>query len=218
MQPSPFTPELFSFLADLKEHNDREWFARNKVRYEEHAREPALDFVEAFAPRLHEISPHFMAGPRSIFRIYRDTRFSKDKTPYKTQVGIHFRHEVSKDVHAPGFYLHLEPGACFGGMGIWHPDTPTANRIRQAIAADGDRWAAATGGLQLMGEKLKRPPRGFDRDHPLIEDIKRKNFGASVPLEQRTVTAPGFVDEYARLCREGAGLIGFLCDALGLAY
>src|ERR687898_2540430 len=151
-----FSPELFSFLSDLRANNDREWFAANKHRYEDHLLEPALDFIAAFAPRLEKISPHFRADPRpsggSLFRIYRDTRFSKDKTPYKTNVGIHFRHELAKDARAPGFYLHLSPGEVFAGGGIWHPDGPTLTAIRQAIVDDPDRWRAATEGLELGGE------------------------------------------------------------------
>ena len=218
----PFTPELFAFLADLRDHNDRDWFKANQARYEQDVLEPALDFVADMSPRLDAISPHFVADPRrsggSLFRIHRDTRFAKDKSPYKTNVGINFRHERGRAAPAPGFYLHLAPGESFAGIGIWHPDTPTATRIRQAIAADGDRWVAATrgGSFKLGGESLKRPPRGFAADHPLIEDLKRKNFAAFRRLEDREVTAPGFVDDYAALCREGAPLARFLCDALDL--
>ena len=102
-------------------------------------RDPVLDFIVAFAQPLKKISPHFLADPRanggSLFRIYRDTRFSKDKTPYKTNVGAHFRHAAGKDAHAPGFYLHLEPGTCFAGCGIWHPDNNTLGRIPIAAIA-----------------------------------------------------------------------------------
>src|SRR5215211_7103516 len=113
-EEASFGPELFAFLADLREHNDREWFAANRDRYEDDLVEPALAFVDTFAPRLAKISPHFRADARpsggSLFRIYRDTRFSKDKTPYKTSVGIHFRHERAKGADAPGYYLHIGPG------------------------------------------------------------------------------------------------------------
>jgi uncharacterized protein (TIGR02453 family) len=223
-----FGPELFSFLTDLAKNNDRDWFAANKGRYEAHLLEPALDFIADFAPRLERISPHFRADPRptggSLFRIYRDTRFSRDKSPYKTSVGIHFRHEQSKDVHAPGFYLHIAPGELFAGGGIWHPDTGSATQIRQAIATDAAGWrrATRTGAFaktfELGGETLKRPPAGFDADHPLIEDIKRKDFYAWMSLSEREVTSPGFVDEFAGLCRAGAPLMRFLCEALALPY
>jgi len=157
-----FGPELFSFLEDLGANNDREWFAANKRRYEEHLLEPALAFIGEFAPRLEKISPHFRADARpsggSLFRIYRDTRFSKDKSPYKTNVGLHFRHERAKDAHAPGYYLHIGPDEVFGGAGIWHPATDAANRIREAIVADRERWKRATRG----GAFAKRLELGGD--------------------------------------------------------
>lgn len=143
-----FGPELFSFLVDLREHNDREWFAANKARYEEDVREPAIAFIEDFAPRLATISSHFTADPRpvggSLFRIHRDVRFSKDKSPYKTSVGIQFRHESAGNANAPGFYLHLEPGSVFLGGGVWRPDGEALARIRDRIVADPDGWTRAT--------------------------------------------------------------------------
>ena len=223
-----FGPELFAFLTDLRANNDREWFAANKRRYEEDLLEPALAFIEDFAPRLETISPHFRADARrsggSLFRIYRDTRFSKDKTPYKTNLGIHFRHERAGDAHAPGFYLHIGPGEVFAGGGIWHPDTQSATRIREAIAADPGRWRKATRtgqfakSFELGGEALKRPPTGFDADHPLIDDIKRKSFYGWTRLRERDVTAPRFLDAYERICRSAAPLQRFLCEALELPY
>jgi uncharacterized protein (TIGR02453 family) len=223
-----FTPALFAFLADLREHNDREWFTANKDRYESGLLEPALDFVADFAPRLEKISPHFRADPRpsggSLFRIYRDTRFSKDKTPYKTNAGIHFRHERAKEADAPGFYLHLSPGEVFAGGGIWHPSTAALARIREAIAADPSGWRGATQSgtfakrFALGGDSLKRPPAGFDADHPLIDDLKRKGFFGWTKLSERTATKPGFLDEYERLCREVWPLVRFLCKALDVPH
>jgi uncharacterized protein (TIGR02453 family) len=228
---SVFEPELFAFFAELEAHNDREWFAANKARYEAHVLEPALDFIEAFAPRLHAISPHFRADPRqvggSLFRIYRDTRFSKDKTPYKTAAGIHFRHERGKDVHAPGFYLHLAPGEVFGGGGMWHPDTRTLGTIREAIVADPERWREATrtppfaGTLELGGgdaHMLKRVPAGFAKEHEFADDLRRKGFVGMRRLTERDATAPGFAAHYARVCEAAAPLMHFLCDALELEY
>jgi uncharacterized protein (TIGR02453 family) len=220
-----FGPELFTFLADLRAHNDREWFAANKQRYEEHVLEPALAFIEDVGYRLQSISPHFRADPRrsggSLFRIYRDTRFSKDKTPYKTNTGMYFRHEAGKDAHAPGYYLHLAPGEVFGGGGIWHPDTKALTRIREAIVRDPDGWRQATTleeGLELGGESLKRVPSGFDKDHPLAEDLKRKDYFAWVRFSEEEATAPGFLDRYTRVCESVAPLMRFLCNALSLAY
>jgi uncharacterized protein (TIGR02453 family) len=223
-----FGPGLFSFLTDLRANNDREWFADNKQRYEEQLLEPALAFIDAFAPRLEKISPHFRADARpsggSLFRIYRDTRFSKDKTPYKTNVGIHFRHERAKDAHAPGYYLHIGPGEVFAGGGIWHPATEAATSIREAIVADAARWRHATRSgafakrLELGGDSLKRVPSWADPEHPLADDLKRKDFFASTRLNENDVVAPGFVDEYARICRTAAPLMQFLCDALAVPY
>ena len=171
-----FGPEAFAFLRALGENNNREWFQANKKRFERDARDPMLRFIAEFAPHLEKISARFVADARtnggSLFRIYRDVRFSKDKRPYKTNIGAHFRHQAAKDAHAPGFYLHLEAGAVFAGSGIWHPDAPALTKIRDAIVADPKRWrrvtsakALGTGGA-LGGESLKRPPRGYDPEHP----------------------------------------------------
>ena len=225
-----FDPELFEFLTDLEAHNDREWFAANKHRYDAHVLEPALAFIEDFAPRLEQISPHFRADPRktggSLFRIYRDTRFSKDKTPYKTNTGMYFRHARAKDAHAPGFYLHLAPGQVFGGGGIWRPDTRTVTRIRQAIAADPSRWRSVTREppfserLDLGGadNALKRVPTGFDADHEFAEDLKRRDYFGRAELSEQDATTPGFLDRYTALCEAAMPLMIFICDALKLAY
>jgi uncharacterized protein (TIGR02453 family) len=223
-----FGPELFSFLKDLRAHNDRDWFAANRDRYEEHLLEPALEFIAAFAPHLEKISPHFRADARpsggSLFRIHRDTRFSKDKSPYKTNVGIHFRHERAKDAHAPGFYLHIGPGEVFAGGGIWHPDTQAATKIREAIVENPDRWrrATRTGAfakrLELGGDSLKRVPSWVDADHKFADDLRRKDFFGSARFGDADVVEPDFVGEYAKVCRAGAPLVAFLCDALGVPF
>jgi uncharacterized protein (TIGR02453 family) len=174
-----FTPDLFAFLRQLKRHNDRDWFAKNKTRYEAVVRDPALLFIGGFAPHLAKLSPHFVADSRpsrgSLFRIYRDTRFSNDKRPFKTHVGIHFLHASGKDAHAPVFYLHLQPDQCFAGAGVWHPDNVALTKIRSAIVREPEQWAKTTRKLELEGETLSRPPKGFDSKHPFIEDIKRKD-------------------------------------------
>jgi uncharacterized protein (TIGR02453 family) len=223
-----FSPELFAFLADLRANNERDWFAANKHRYEEHVLEPALAFIDAFAPRLEKISPHFLADARpsggSLFRIHRDTRFSKDKSPYKTNVGMYFRHELATDAHTPGYYLHLGPDEVFAGGGIWHPSTEAATRIREAIIAEPERWRGVTRGrafakrFTLGGDSLKRVPPWADAEHQFADDLRRKDFFASTRLTQEEVVAPGFVDRYARTCGGVAPLVHFLCDAFEVPY
>jgi uncharacterized protein (TIGR02453 family) len=221
-------PKLFAFFRELRENNNREWFQANKDRYEEQVREPLLQFIADFGLRLAEISPHYVADTRrsggSLFRIYRDVRFSKDKTPYKTGAGIQFRHESGKDVHAPGFYLHLEPDSVFTGGGIWKPDTQTLTKVRDAIVEDPSGWQAAISDeafssiYKLEGESLKRAPKGYDPDHPLIEDLKRKDFVAGQPLTEADACALDFIDRFAESCRAAAPFIEFLTRAVGLPW
>ena len=219
------TPKLFKFFRDLKKNNEREWFEANKQRYEDEVRGPLLAFIDDFAEPLYKISPHFRAEARkvggSLFRIFRDVRFSKDKTPYKTHAGVHFRHENANDAHAPGFYLHLQPGEVFMGAGIWHPETAVARQIRAAILEDPDKWekvmksvAFSRHGFSLDGESLKRPPAGVDADHPLIEDLKRKDFIAVADLAQKDVCAPGFPKVFAERCKSISAFVEFLSRAM----
>ena len=220
------SPELFTFLRELKENNNREWFEANKSRYESQVRGPLLNFISDFGVRLAEISPHFVADARksggSLFRIYRDVRFSKDKSPFKTMAGIQFRHENGKDVHAPGFYLHLEPDSCFVGVGIWHPDNKTLGKIRDAIVEEPEQWQALKREVEttyaLGGDSLKRAPKGYDPEHPLIEDLRRKDFIASVALTEAQTCEPEFIDEFAGLCRAASPFNRFLTTAIGLPY
>lgn len=224
MSQRHFRPALFKFLRDLAANNEREWFQAHKERYLSELRDPCLEFITDFGARLARISPHFRADPRptggSLFRIYRDVRFSKDKRPYKTAAGLHFRHEAGKDAYTPGFYLHLEPGACFVGVGLWHPDTATLRPIRDAVAGDPARWRRAVGDkafrdrFAVSGESLKRVPRGHDPDHPLADVLKLKDITAFATYTQRDVTAVGFVDDFAKDCRAGAPLVKFICEAL----
>ena len=223
-EPS-FTPDLFAFLRELGANNNRDWFTANKDRYVADVQEPALAFVEDVGHRLPEVSRHFVADPRpiggSVFRIYRDIRFAKDKTPYKTQVGIQFRHAASRDVHAPGFYLNLEPDRVFMACGSWHPDRDTLHAIRTAIAAKPKRWTNIVESMEdfrLGGESLKRPPAGFDKEHPLIEELKRKDFIAYLDLTEADPVAPGFLDRFIELCGEASEFMRFLCDGARVDY
>jgi uncharacterized protein (TIGR02453 family) len=216
-------PSLFKFLRDLKRHNDREWFDANRERYENDVRAPLLAFISDFGPRLAKISKHMVADPRpiggSLFRIHRDIRFSKDKSPYKTHAACHFRHEeTSKDVHGPGFYLHLEPGNVFVAGGMWRPDAVSLGKIRTAMVASPPRWKKATFGIELGGESLKRPPRGFDPDHPLTDDLRRTDFITSIDIGEKRAISASFFGDVERACRATAPLMAFLAGAVGLDW
>lgn len=227
MQPF-ITPALFEFFRELAENNDREWFNAQKPRYERDVVEPLMGFITAFKPHLAAISPHFAAIAKkqggSMFRIYRDTRFSHDKRPYKTHAGIHFRHESAEDAYAPGIYLHLEPGQVFFGAGIWHPEPAVASLIRQAIVARPEDWRAAleapgfAGRMKLAGESLKRPPAGYPADHPLIEDLKRKDFICSRDLDEATACRSDFLDVFVDLVRGASPFTRFVTEACGARF
>jgi uncharacterized protein (TIGR02453 family) len=218
------TNNLFTFLIDLKANNSREWFHQNKDRYEDEVREPLLQFVRDFAPQLEEISPYFMAVAKksggALFRIHRDVRFSKDKSPYKTNAGLHFRHEDGKDAHAPGFYLHIDPAECFCGAGLWRPDSASLRLIREAIVEKPEEWERVTAPIRdcLSGDSLKRAPKGFDPEHPLIEDLRRKDHVAMRTLTQNDVLRKNFLKSYVEQCESFAGYVQFLCRALGQPF
>lgn len=225
---SYFSAATFKFLADIEKNNDRDWFKANQERYEHHVREPALDFITDFTHKLAQLSPHMVADPRkvggSLFRIHRDTRFSKDKTPYKTNTGIHFRHEMAKDAHTPGFYLHIARQGSFAGVGIWRPPSDAVAQIRAHIDADPKAWQRAahsksfSSAFTLDDESLVRPPKGFEKDHPLIDDLKRKSFIGSTNLTQKQIKSETLLDDFGKLCKAGSPLMAFLCSALGLKY
>ena len=141
-----FTVRTFEFLNELSVHNERPWFEANKHRYEADVREPARAFIRQMAPRVAGISPNLVADDRkvggSLMRVHRDTRFAKDKTPYKTNVGIQFRMGHDKDVHAPGLYVHVAPDELFLGAGMWRPPREALDAIRKHIDAEQDAWRA----------------------------------------------------------------------------
>jgi len=159
-----------------------------------------------------------------MFRIYRDVRFSKDKSPYKVAATARFPHRRGKDVHAPGFYLHLGLDGVYAGTGIWRPDAKTLAKIRKAIADDPAPWKRALASKpfkrlhHLAGESLVRAPKGYDPDHPLIEDLKRKDYVSLSEFDERTACSPKFIDRFTEVCRTSVPLMKFLTGATKLEW
>jgi len=223
-----FTADTFTFLEELAANNNRDWFADHKQDYEDKVRSPALAFIEAMGEQLPAFAPHFTADSRkmggSLMRVYRDTRFGKDKTPYKINIGIQFRHQVGKDVHAPGFYVHISGTQCFIGVGTWHPPSPSLAAIRNAIVEHPQHWCDVRDEQQfsrwfsLVGESLKTAPRGFSKDHAMIEDLRRKDFIAISEIAPALVEQEDFTDIVSDYFKAGIPLMQFLCKALRLPY
>jgi len=223
-----FPEDFFNFFKQLKNNNNREWFADNKARYYESVVNPMCAFIVAMAPQLKRISRCYKADPRphggSMFRIYRDTRFSKDKTPYKTHAACHFRHSAGHDAHAPGFYVHIETDRISFGGGIWRPPSKQLGLIRDFIADNPTAWeklrnspaVKKLGGIK--GDSLIRPPRGYDAEARHIDDLKRKSFYLMGEADAKLALSAAFVTETTKVFRTAAGLNHFVTDALELPF
>ncbi|MCG9722531.1 DUF2461 domain-containing protein [Shewanella sp. Isolate7] len=222
-----FTPDCLDFLAKLASNNERDWFKSHQNEYEAKVRTPALNFISAMAPHIAQLSPRLTAVPKkvggSLMRPQRDARFSKDKTPYKINVGIQFRHFQGKDVHAPGLYLHIANDGSFLGAGIWHPDSKALNQIRSCIDDNPNAYKQALkqlsdAGFNMEGDSLQRPPKGFDKHHPMLDELKRKDFIAIKPLDTRQLFTEDFDTWCAKQFSQVNKLMGYLCFALDLDY
>jgi uncharacterized protein (TIGR02453 family) len=223
-----FKPESIKFLRELKKNNNRDWFNENKSRYEEDVLDVALNFIQSMHDPLLAFAPHFTAIPKrmggSLMRVYRDTRFSKNKTPYKTNIGIQFRHEQAKDVHAPGFYVHIDPDEVFLAVGLWRPEASALAAIRERVSVKQAEWLRARDDkgfkrhFSLGGQSLTRPPRGFDKEHPLIEDIKRKDFIAVRSMDLSEATQARFQQKVETSFKAATPLMKFLCKAVGVPF
>jgi uncharacterized protein (TIGR02453 family) len=228
MRAGYISSDLFQFLRDLKTHNQRDWFLKNKARYEADVRDPFLRLIADLRPRLNKVSPHFVVDPSpsggSMMRIYRDIRFSKDKSPYKTSVSAHFWHAHGKEGMTPAFYLHLEPVRSSVGGGLWRPPPEGLRKIRQAIVTQTNAWKKVVSGQSfkmgcgMAGESLKRPPPGFDATHPFIEDIKRKDYAVSVPLKDSDLMRPSPGDAVLEGLKSATPFIRFVTEALELPF
>jgi uncharacterized protein (TIGR02453 family) len=223
-----FVPETLAFLEALAANNNREWFKENKSRYEEQVLDVALRFIQSMQDPLHEIAPHFVAQATrvggSLMRVYRDARFAKNMPPYKTNIGIQFRHELAKDVHSPGYYVHIDPEKVFIGVGMWRPEPGALRRIRERIVAKPAEWGRASCDdlfsrhFALGGESLTRPPRGFDKDHVFIDDIKRKSFMAVKNAERDDCLRPQFQRKVEASFKAAEPFMRFLCKSVGVPF
>lgn len=216
------------FLEQLAANNNREWFRENKARYDEQVLDVALRFIQSMQDPLAAIAPHFTAVPQrvggSLMRVYRDTRFSRNKLPYKTNIGIQFRHQRAKDVHSPGYYVHIDPDRAFVGVGMWRPDADSLRAIRERIVARPPEWSGVLRDpkfrrhFELGGESLSRAPRGFDKDHELIEDIKRTSFIAVKDLDVEDCLEPQFQRKVETSFAAAAPFMKFLCKAVDVPF
>ncbi|CTP87216.1 chp02453 [Xanthomonas translucens pv. poae] len=226
---SYFSDASFKFLRALARHNDKAWFNDNRHKYEEHVRQPFLRLITDLQPDLAQVSEHFRSDPRgvggSLFRIHRDARFSHDKSPYKTWQGARLFHERRKQVPAPSFYLHLQPGESFVGAGLWHPEADTQRKVRQFIFDNPGSWKAAAHAPKLRRrfdfettEMLVRPPRGFPAEFEFIDDLKHKNWVFWRQLDDATMTGPKLRALVAADLQTLAPFVDYLCAALDLEF
>lgn len=194
------TKENLNFLDQLKLNNNRDWFNANKANYiEQHQN------VMLFADKLLKLLKQHdnietVNGKKSLMRIYRDVRFSKDKSPYKTNWGIHFKRATK--LLRGGYYLHIQPNNSFVGGGFWAPNSADLLRIRKDIAQDATEIKAIINSKAftstfnyLQGEKLKTAPKGFDKTHPNIDLLRYKQFLISKPFTDKQVTSKNFAKE-----------------------
>ncbi|TWI12683.1 DUF2461 domain-containing protein [Aerolutibacter ruishenii] len=224
-----FSDASFKFLRGLARHNNREWFLAHKADYESHVRQPFQRLLTDLQPALTAVSPRFRSDPRpvggSMFRIQRDTRFANDKAPYKPWQGARLFHERRREVAAPSFYLHLQPGDCFIGAGLWHPETPTVRKVRQFIVDNPGSWKAAAHAPAFRkrfdledSEMLVRMPRGFPDDFEFADDLRRKNFVAFRSLDDDVMTGPRLRQTVEKDLDALGPFTDYLCAALDLEF
>ena len=188
---SGFPKEGIRFLRDLKKNNDRDWFQERKAVFEECVKAPMTELVLALGEDLEKLAPQYLIDPKkAIYRIYRDTRFSNDKTPYKTHIAASFTHKALAKHASACFYFHLSPEEILMGGGVYMPGPGELLTLRRHIAEDPGAYHNIVSAKpfqryfgEVTGEKLSRPPKGFAADHPAIETLKQKQFLAGANLD-----------------------------------
>ncbi len=216
--PERFTPKTLAFLRALARNNRREWFQERKERYEEVVRAPMAALVERLAVDFREFAPDLVATPRaSMYRVYRDTRFSADKTPLKTHVAAVFPHRLLPKHEGAGLYLEVAPQHVWYGGGMYMPSTSQLHLVREHIAANHRRFRTIVESPAfrraygaLSGEQLKRVPLGFPKDHPAAEFLKFRQLLAGCEKPAAFATSPGFYRSLVAAFRVLAPLIAFL--------
>ena len=226
----PFTSDAFTFFRRLARNNAKPWFEAHRDDYEHEVREPMRDLVEEMLERFRRFAPEIGGDPkRCMFRINRDVRFSKDKSPYKTNAACWFHHRVADrkvggEAHSgsAGFYFHLEPGRSMVGAGLWMPPRPQLNRIREAIADDPEGFEAMLrslpkrfGGLDEEHGMLKRVPRGYGEDHPAAKWLRYQSFTTGRMLKDADVVGPKLPALLAKEFEAMLPLVRWLNDTLG---
>lgn len=213
-----------TFLRNLKRNNRRDWFERHRDDYESTVKLPMQSLIAALQPAFESFAPEYDVNPkRSMFRIHRDVRFSKDKSPYKTHVAAHFvLRGKPKGVEGSGFYLHIEPAEVFLGAGIYMPDGDQLKRIRKALIARSDEFLTIIRDprfkrafRRIEGEQLRRVPHGFDPAHAMAEWLRLKQFFAGLSLPVESCHSPRFVKTVARAFETATPLVRFLNTAMG---
>ena len=221
--PAPrFTQKTLTFLRRLARHNDREWFREHRDEYEEHVRGPMIALIEQLAADLPAIAPDLVANPKtSMYRIYRDTRFSANKAPFKTHVAAIFPHRALPKHEGAGLYVHVAADQVFIGGGLYRPQPRQLHRLREHIAANCDRLRSLVAAPAfrrnfgaLSGERLKRVPRGFAADHPAGDLLRLKQFLAGCERPPAFAIGPRFYPSLLGLFTHLAPLIGFLNEPL----
>jgi uncharacterized protein (TIGR02453 family) len=216
-----FSPKTISFLRNLKRNNDREWFRGHKVEYEQHVRTPIVALLARLDEDFQTFAPELIAHPSvSLFRIYRDTRFSANKSPLKTQIGAYFPHRVMRKRGA-GLYIEVGPDRVYIGGGLYVPNTADLQAIREHVASHHTRlrrivnsagFRRAVG--ELQGNQLQRVPRGFPKDHPAADYLRFRQFLAGTERPAAFAYNPGFYRELLAVFRQVAPLIQFLNQPL----